>query len=103
MKKIVFILAMSIFGTAVAYSQTEPAKPSKAEQKMPAHAKAKAEGKAKPHGNTKKMAAKMYECPMKCVAATDKPGKCPKCKMDLVEVKPKAKGKGEHKMEHGSH
>jgi hypothetical protein len=29
----------------------------------------------------------MYECPMKCEAASDKPGKCTKCKMDLVAVK----------------
>lgn len=28
-----------------------------------------------------------YECPMKCEPASDKPGKCSKCKMDLVEVK----------------
>lgn len=26
----------------------------------------------------------MYECPMKCEPASDKAGKCGKCKMDLV-------------------
>ncbi len=36
---------------------------------------------------TNSNAATMYECPMKCEAASDKPGKCSKCKMDLVEVK----------------
>lgn len=31
--------------------------------------------------------AAMYECPMKCEgSASDKPGKCPMCDMDLVKV-----------------
>ncbi len=33
--------------------------------------------------------AKKYQCPMKCEGdkTYDKPGKCPKCGMDLKEVK----------------
>ena len=33
--------------------------------------------------------AKTYQCPMKCEGdkTYDQPGKCPKCKMDLAEVK----------------
>lgn len=35
-----------------------------------------------------KATAVAYDCPMKCEGAkSDKPGKCPVCKMDLVEVK----------------
>jgi Cu2+-exporting ATPase len=33
--------------------------------------------------------AVVYQCPMKCEGdkTYDKPGKCPKCEMDLAEVK----------------
>ena len=31
----------------------------------------------------------MYECPMKCVPASDKPGTCPECHMDLKKVEKK--------------
>lgn len=31
----------------------------------------------------------MYECPMKCVPATDKPGSCPECHMDLKKIEVK--------------
>lgn len=34
--------------------------------------------------------ARKYMCPMKC-ATSDKPGKCPKCGMEMAEVKPEAK------------
>ena len=38
--------------------------------------------------DTTKAKAVAYECPMKCAGSkSDKPGKCPTCKMDLVEVK----------------
>jgi PBP1b-binding outer membrane lipoprotein LpoB len=43
------------------------------------------EQQAAPNNNS--TAATMYECPMKCEPASDKAGKCGKCKMDLVEVK----------------
>jgi PBP1b-binding outer membrane lipoprotein LpoB len=36
---------------------------------------------------TNSTTATTYECPMKCEPATDKPGKCGKCGMDLKEVK----------------
>jgi uncharacterized protein (DUF342 family) len=29
----------------------------------------------------------MYQCPMKCAAPQDKPGKCPKCGMSMEKVK----------------
>lgn len=31
--------------------------------------------------------AAMYECPMKCTAPQDKPGRCPKCGMNLEQLK----------------
>lgn len=81
MKKIAILVAVSFLSVAVAYSQTEPKKSdaNKKEHKMDK----KHEGK-----HAEKM---MYECPMKCVPASDKPGKCSKCKMDLVAVKQKHK------------
>lgn len=35
----------------------------------------------------KKMGAMMYQCPMHQGVTNDKPGKCPKCGMDLVKKK----------------
>jgi len=40
----------------------------------------------KQHKHGKKEAAK-YECPMKCEAPSDKPGKCGKCGMELKKQK----------------
>jgi membrane fusion protein, copper/silver efflux system len=34
---------------------------------------------------TKKMAVMNYSCPMHPEVTSDKPGKCPKCGMDLVK------------------
>lgn len=31
--------------------------------------------------------AAMYQCPMKCTAPQNKPGKCPKCGMNMEKVK----------------
>ena len=45
-----------------------------------------AAAQAKRHATTKKAAVK-YECPMRHYAS-NKPGKCPKCGMNLVAVKP---------------
>lgn len=36
---------------------------------------------------------KVYTCPMHSEVISDKPGKCPKCGMTLVEKKPAHKGK----------
>ncbi|MDQ7773147.1 MAG: YHS domain-containing protein [Elusimicrobiales bacterium] len=43
-----------------------------------------------------KAAAKKYVCPMGC-AESDKPGRCPKCGMDLVERKAEKKQEKAHK------
>ena len=43
----------------------------------------------------KTMPKKVYTCTMHPDVISDKPGKCPKCGMDLVEKKP---GKTKHKM-----
>lgn len=103
MKKLVFALALSVFGFT-AYSQTTPApaqEAPKAEHKM----HKKGEGKMHKDGDHKKAhdqakgkeamakAGKMYACPMKCTPPSKTAGKCPKCNMDLVEVAPKAKAK----------
>jgi hypothetical protein len=40
-----------------------------------------------------------YTCSMHPEVISDKPGKCPKCKMKLVEVKPAATVKKPHKMQ----
>ncbi len=80
MKKLAILMVVTFLTSAVVYSQTEPksAAPKK-EKKM----------EKKQHGqHAEKM---IYECPMKCVPASEKPGKCPKCKMDLVAVKQKHK------------
>jgi len=36
---------------------------------------------------TKEVAKLQYTCPMHAEVVSDKPGKCPKCGMDLVEKK----------------
>ncbi|MDO9184397.1 MAG: heavy metal-binding domain-containing protein [Bacteroidia bacterium] len=47
-----------------------------------------------------KSVAKTYTCPMHPEVTSDKPGKCPKCGMDLVEKKTEKKGE-EHKHKEG--
>ena len=42
---------------------------------------------------------KLYTCPMHPEVISDKPGKCPKCGMDLVEKKMPPKKKKSIKME----
>lgn len=46
-------------------------------------------------------AATEYTCPHHPEVKSDKPGVCPKCKMDLVPVQPKPKTAPEH--DHGAH
>ncbi|MBN9485275.1 MAG: hypothetical protein J0H46_18120 [Bacteroidetes bacterium] len=70
MKKTIFAVSLSCFIllgylNATAQSQADSSKPKK-EQKV-----------------------KQYTCPMHPEVVTDKPGKCPKCHMTLVEKKKK--------------
>jgi Heavy metal binding domain len=82
MKKLVLAIALFTFGTTVSFAQNEPT----AKTEHQHAAKPKKAKKAK-----KTEAVTMYECPMKCEPATAKAGKCSKCGMDLVAVKPKSK------------
>ena len=82
MKKIAFVIALTFLGSAIMFGQTEPKMDApKQERKMSKKHQGKHVDKA------------MYQCPMKCVPASDKPGTCSKCKMDLVAVKQKNKSK----------
>lgn len=79
MKKILVAIALMAFGTTVSFAQNAPAAGTTKTVKQ------KKKGK-----KDKVKAAKMtYECPMKCEPASDHAGKCGKCGMDLVAVKPK--------------
>ena len=82
MKKLVLAIALMAFGASVSFAQNAPTGET---------VKTKTSKKAKKPAA--KMAATMYECPMKCTPASDHAGKCPKCNMDLVAVKAKAKAK----------
>jgi hypothetical protein len=44
-----------------------------------------------PKGKTTMATKIVYTCPMHPEVTSDKPGKCPKCGMDLVKKKPMAK------------
>lgn len=68
------------FGTTVSFAQNAPAAKT---------AKTEKTAKAKKPKKAHKDHASMYECPMKCEPASAKAGKCSKCGMDLVAVKPK--------------
>ena len=77
MKKFLLAIALMAFGTTVSFAQNAPA------------AKAVKTTKKTKAKTAKSTAVTLYECPMKCEPATDHAGKCGKCKMDLVAVKPK--------------
>jgi hypothetical protein len=51
-----------------------------------------------PKGKTTKAAKVVYTCPMHPEVTSDKPGKCPKCGMDLVKKKSVAKNSNMHGM-----
>lgn len=46
-----------------------------------------------------KIVKERYTCPMHPEVISDKPGKCPKCGMTLVKVKPSPNIKKSHKMQ----
>jgi hypothetical protein len=69
--KIAFISAATLLGLALHFAPAEPA----------------VVGLDTTQPSTKPAA--VYTCPMHSDVVSDKPGKCPKCGMDLVLVKPK--------------
>jgi Cu(I)/Ag(I) efflux system membrane fusion protein len=76
MKKIILLFVMSTIAMG-AFAQTGKSKPPK----------------------TDSTAKKVYTCPMHPEVISDKPGKCPKCGMDLVEKKTPPKKKESMKMD----
>lgn len=82
MKKFLMAIALIAFGATVSFAQNAPTAETTKTVKM----KKKAKGSKK---NSKEAAKMTYECPMKCEPASDHAGKCGKCGMDLVAVKPK--------------
>lgn len=92
MKKFILAIAIMAFGATVSFAQNQPT--AKASEKTAQHDNHKGGQKAKKGKKSKKADAAetaMYECPMKCEPASAKAGKCSKCGMDLVAVKPKSK------------
>jgi Heavy metal binding domain len=71
MKKLIILLILVAGTTVVSYAQST-------KSKMP---------------KTDTAIKKVYTCPMHPEVISDKPGKCPKCGMDLVEKKPVVKQK----------
>ena len=66
--KMFFAVAALLFTISFANAQTHP--------------------KDSTHKKMKTMPKKVYTCTMHPEVISDKPGKCPKCGMDLVEKKP---------------
>jgi hypothetical protein len=86
MKKLVLAIALLAFGATASFAQNEPA--AKANEKAKQHANHNGMGSKAKKGKKAAKAEKMvYECPMKCEPASDKPGKCGKCGMDLKAKK----------------
>ncbi len=79
MKKTILAFAFILCGTLCINAQTTPATSSSTTQTAPTKTH-----KQKKHNKT--TAATMYECPMKCEAASKTAGKCAKCGMDRVKV-----------------
>ncbi len=92
MKLTIAAALVAVSPRAAAQEQKKPAAPSSEMSGMhhPAghmkHAAADTAAKAK-----KAVVKAVYTCPMHPEIKSDKPGTCPKCKMDLVEVKPAQK------------
>ena len=49
-----------------------------------------------PQKKTEKVKTVKYTCPMHSEVSMDKPGKCPKCRMELVEKKAMKEGEMNH-------
>lgn len=103
-------LGLGMFVTSCGETKKE-APASEGEKKEAVHEHK--EGEAEKASESKEMAMAVYACPMKCEGdkTYDKEGSCPKCKMDLKEVKPhqheeseKAEhAEGEHSEEESDH
>jgi protein involved in sex pheromone biosynthesis len=87
MKKILFLLSTAAALTLAACSHHCDGKCDAAKCTDP-NCPHKKEAAATVADSTKSIAAAAYDCPMHCKgAASDKPGTCPVCKMDLVKTK----------------
>ena len=68
MKAFIVVIALFILSASSSFTQTVPHK------------------KAAVPGAAKRQTHMIYRCPMHPEVTSDKPGKCPKCKMDLVKI-----------------
>ena len=83
MKK-TLLLPLSVLAVALAFTACNRSEHEHSAGETPGHDHATAE-KA---GHEPAAATAKYICPMKCAGSeSDKPGKCPKCGMKLVEKK----------------
>jgi len=86
MKKLVFAIAVVLtVGFTVTSCKTEQKETKEAEKEVVKEV----EKEVQKEETTEKMALATYQCPMKCEGEKtyNKPGQCPTCNMELVEVK----------------
>ena len=81
MKKTFLVLSLVFAATFVMNAQTAPATTSSTTQTEPM--KTEKKHTHKKHSAT---ADAMYQCPMKCEAASKTAGKCAKCGMEKVKI-----------------
>ncbi len=85
MKKNTLVIAF-LFVIGLAFTSCNE---SKKEESKPEAQKEVSEAKESVEAETPEIAMAEYQCPMQCEGdkTYDEPGKCPKCEMDLKEVK----------------
>ncbi|MHB8261794.1 MAG: heavy metal-binding domain-containing protein [Bacteroidia bacterium] len=86
MKKVIATVAAFMFVVGITTTVNAQNEPKKEAPKKESKMEEKKETKAEEKKENQKETMKIYTCTM-CGGFFDKPGKCPKCKMDLVEKK----------------